>query len=104
MNPSMGVEENWQNMKRTMQDILNQLYAIRQKGNEKKIWGQKGFEHAAENEKAQYQTLVQERQKHMKAIVRIDKKITKLVKQNILRKTFIAWKAAHLLLTHENQT
>ena len=84
-----------------MQDILKQVYQIHEKSNERQIWQQKGFGHATEPEKIQYQTPTQERQKHMKAIVSIDKKSTKLVKQNTLCKAFNAWKEANIFLKNE---
>ena len=65
-----------------MQDSLQKVYPINQKGNERKIWQQKGFEHATEPGKTQYHTLTQDRQKHMKSIVDIDKQSTKLTKKN----------------------
>ena len=75
---NQGVATNWGKMKKTTQDSLNQVYPIYEKGNGRKIWQQKGFDHATEPEKTQYQTLTQDRQKHMKAIVNIDKKVRNL--------------------------
>ena len=46
-----GVATNCETMKKTTQDILKQVYPIHEKSNERQIWQQKGFEHAAEPEK-----------------------------------------------------
>ena len=58
---------------------------------------QKGFEHATEPGKTQYQTLTLDRQKHMKAIVNIDTKVRNSPNKTLCV-TFIAWKEAQTFL------
>ena len=86
---------------KTLHDTLQLVYPASRKSNTKKIWEQKGYAHATEQGKTQYQTLTQGRQKLMEKVAKLDKKIDKSTRQNTLRVTLIAWKEAHIFLKKE---